>query len=1157
MKNILLLVLAASFVLSSFAQSWRDGEKQIIIQVENQEQANQLGQILYSFDNYGLNQIRAYVVAKEIAMIEAAGISYKVEIENLQEYSQSMMNTEDAWHSYQEIIDLADSLVLEFPAICEKHIFGTSLDGRQLAALKISDNVSVDEPEAELMFDGGIHGDEYCAAENVIRFARDLCIAYGTDPDITNLINNRETWLYLMVNPDGRVAVERYNSNGVDLNRDWIYMWNGEGSSTGPCSQVESKALRSCMYNNQFVVHTSYHGGTEYISLPWSYRSSQPADWDHIYQLGGVYASSSLYPSMPYGQGNTGMYPINGSTKDSNYGIMGSISWSMEISNDKMPSTSQISMYYNRNYPAMLAMVEYAGYGLEGIITDANTGDPVTAIVFVEDYMQIYNDPTAGDYHKYVLPGTYSITIMANGYQTQTVDNIVVTANSATATDFQLQPEDGQYAYKISSSQIPGNNEGDEGNTKAVFGSPDEVNYSIGKSGWVVLDMQYPVIDGPGFDVVVYEGDSSPEGFTCYAGESMDGPWISIGSGTGTSEFDIAESNLPEAQFIKIMDDGDGSGNVADAGFDLDAIEALEPVSGVYLAMYEYTIDDSNGNNNGKVDPGETVDLIVTIKNNGDITAQNTTGDISTSSLYLTIVSNNVDFGSLAQNETGQGVFTVEADVNTPAGQPTEIELGISANSGAYSNDFMMNFVIGQIPVVIIDLDGNHNSGNEIEASLQDIDLAAEYTTSFPADMSIYSSAFVCLGIYSDNYALSTAEGQALADFLNNGGNLYMEGGDTWYYDTQTAVHFMFNINGVSDGSSDLGTINGQSGTFTDGMSFEYSGDNNWVDQISALGDGELIFENQSPSYGTAVANDGGSYKTIGSSFEFGGLEDGTSTKAELMQAYLDYFGFTSSLSASFNANQTDLCEGESVNFSDASTGDVVTWDWVFEGGIPATSNEENPVVEYEATGTFDVSLTVSDGLDSQTITMQDYIFVESVAMIPEMPQGSETGISLPGLTDDYTTSGSANAMSYEWILEPAEAGILVENNEVCTIDWTDYWEGFVTLRVKAINDCGESDYSDGLEIGVMTVGINDQNIDSDEFRVYPNPTSGVLHFSFGKYTGQQFDVKIVNSLGDVISEYDDISDATQIQLENKEPGIYFITISGKGVKYHEKLILK
>ena len=155
----------------------------------------------------------------------------------------------------------------------------------------------------------------------------------------------------------------------------------------GAFSQVESKGLRACSYSNQFVIHTTYHSGTEYISCPWSYRYSAPYDMDRILNLAGIYSSVSGYSNLEYGQGSSGMYYINGSTKDSNYGAMGSISWSMEISYSKQPPASQIMMYYNRNVPSMLAMIEYSGYGIEGLVTDAVNGDPVAAAIFVENYL--------------------------------------------------------------------------------------------------------------------------------------------------------------------------------------------------------------------------------------------------------------------------------------------------------------------------------------------------------------------------------------------------------------------------------------------------------------------------------------------------------------------------------------------------------------------------------------------------------------------------------------------------------------------------------------------------------------------------------------------------------------------------------------------------
>jgi len=893
MKKILFGLLFISFILSAFAENgWRTNEKEVKVLLNSTSDLEKLNSLKLNGD-VAVDHAIVYVIPSELDKIQKLGLEYKIQIENMNQHYQYFWQTDEAYHTYDEIIELADSLAEHFPGICEKHVFGTSIQGRQCAALKISDNVNIDEAEAEVMFDGGIHGDEIGAAENVIRFARLLCLSYETDATITELVNNREIWLYLMVNPDGRVNMARTNVNGVDLNRDWGYMWDGWGNSSGAYSQPESKALRGCAYYNQFVVHTTYHSGTEYISCPWSYRPDHCHDYDHIIQLAGIYSSTSGYANMEYGQGCTGMYPINGSTKDSNYGALGAISWSMEISYDKQPPASQLMSFFLKNVPAMLAIIEYAGFGVEGMVTDAVTGDPVTGAIFVNDYFPTYSDPTAGDYHKYVLPGTYSITVKANGYQTKTINNIVVASNNSTVTNFELTPEEGQYIYRISSSQIPDNNHDDEGNTPGIIGAPDNINYSIGKNGWIVIDMQFPIIDGPGNDIIVFEGDTSPEGFTCFASETMDGPWHELGDGEGSSEFDLVNGGIFQAQFFKIKDDGDGSSSGDNAGFDLDAVAALEQIPGVYLSLMDYYVDDAAGNGNGKIDPGETVDIIATIRNNGDEIAQDVLGEIEVDPTEYTIITQSANFGNLGQYETANGTFTVTASTSIPTGEMTEIILNASANAGSYTNSFTMNFCVGQKPVLIVDFDGNHNSAPAIQSAITAAGFSSDLTTNIPADVNIYSSVFVCLGIYSDNHTLSSSEGQTLANYLDNGGALYMEGGDTWYYDTQTAVHSMFNINGQSDGSSDLGTINGQSGTFTEDMSFSYSGDNSWIDHIAAISPAVDIFENQSPNYGCGVAYDAGNYKTIGASFEFGGLDDTESTKEELMLKYLEFFGLT------------------------------------------------------------------------------------------------------------------------------------------------------------------------------------------------------------------------------------------------------------------------
>ena len=94
-------------------------------------------------------------------------------------------------------------------------------------------------------FGGAHHGNEYMSVELPLLLAWDLVQNYSIDPDITDYVDNREIWIIPLVNPDGREMNQRYNANGVDLNRDYGYMWDGEGGSPSPFSQPEVQVMRA------------------------------------------------------------------------------------------------------------------------------------------------------------------------------------------------------------------------------------------------------------------------------------------------------------------------------------------------------------------------------------------------------------------------------------------------------------------------------------------------------------------------------------------------------------------------------------------------------------------------------------------------------------------------------------------------------------------------------------------------------------------------------------------------------------------------------------------------------------------------------------------------------------------------------------------------
>lgn len=81
-------------------------------------------------------------------------------------------------------------------------------------------------------------------------------------------------------------------------------------------------------------------------------------------------------------------------------------------------------------------------------------------------------------------------------------------------------------------------------------------------------------------------------------------------------------------------------------------------------------------------------------------------------------------------------------------------------------------------------------------------------------------------------------------------------------------------------------------------------------------------------------------------------------------------------LIANFSANPTSLTEGGNVQFTDESSGDPTSWQWEFEGGNPADSDDQNPEINYPTSGVYSVTLTVSDGTDTNEFIRTNYINV-------------------------------------------------------------------------------------------------------------------------------------------------------------------------------------
>jgi hypothetical protein len=312
------------------------------------------------------------------------------------------------------------------------------------------------------------------------------------------------------------------------------------------------------------------------------------------------------------------------------------------------------------------------------------------------------------------------------------------------------------------------------------------------------------------------------------------------------------------------------------------------------ILTYEgYDISNEEGNGNGRLDPGETADMNIRVINTGTSKAYNVTGTLESASEYIALVVNTYSYGDIEVGDTALLVYEITADGSTPEGHSAFFTFNAGADLGlTLENTFYS--VVGQVPVLVVDKDPNTTAPNAIMTCLENLGVGATYETSIPENLNVYSSVFVCLGTFPENYILTYDEGTLLANYLSQGGNIYMEGGDTWFYDQQsnpTPVHPMFSINGLADGNGDLTTVIGMTGTPAEGMYLEYDGDNAYIDHIEAEGDAKSMFLNGNPQYYCAVSYDQGDYRTIGSSFEFGGITDDDFTRDDYMIRILDFFG--------------------------------------------------------------------------------------------------------------------------------------------------------------------------------------------------------------------------------------------------------------------------
>jgi hypothetical protein len=373
----------------------------------------------------------------------------------------------DTYPTYTQYDSIMQSFVLNYPSLCSLDTIGTSINGKLVFALKISDNPSEDETEPEVFYSSTMHGDETGGYVLMLRLADHLLKNYNGDLRIKELTDNLEIWINPLANPDGTYIngntitfPTRFNSNGIDLNRNFP-----DPLAPDIVSEKETLDMIAFMRSHRFVISANFHSGAELVNYPWDrWLSIFHADNDWFNDISRAYADTAHVYSEPgymsdlddgVTRGSV-WYVVYGGRQDFVTQELHGREVTIELDYQHITPASQLSVLWENNRRSILGYLENALYGIHGMIFDSLTNAPVGAKVFIQghdkDSSQVYSDPLTGSFVRMLTDGTWPLTFTAQGYRDTTISVLV---NKGHKTEITLYMKQGTTPPDTTLNELP------------------------------------------------------------------------------------------------------------------------------------------------------------------------------------------------------------------------------------------------------------------------------------------------------------------------------------------------------------------------------------------------------------------------------------------------------------------------------------------------------------------------------------------------------------------------------------------------------------------------------------------------------------------------------------------------------------------------------
>jgi len=307
-------------------------------------------------------------------------------------------------YTYQEMLNALDQMRSLYPNLISVRTpistTNTTIQGRDVFYVRVSDNPDSDENEAEVLYTGVHHAREPMSMMNLMYYMWYLLENYATDQRVQNIVDNTEMYFIPIVNPHGYLYNESTNPNGggfwrknrrnnadgstgVDLNRNYDFQWglNNVGSSptpssdtyrgTAPFSEPETQMVRDFVQSHNFVNAFNNHAYSNLMIHPWGYTATPTADAE-LY--GEISEHMCWHNRYHYGNGDEVIYAVNGEADDWFYGVEDVFAWTPEIGSGAeggfWPSPTNIVPQCERQMKmSLIAASSAANYGVLNDLT--------------------------------------------------------------------------------------------------------------------------------------------------------------------------------------------------------------------------------------------------------------------------------------------------------------------------------------------------------------------------------------------------------------------------------------------------------------------------------------------------------------------------------------------------------------------------------------------------------------------------------------------------------------------------------------------------------------------------------------------------------------------------------------------------------------------